>query len=111
MADFIPQFEVEDRVGSLATVIGTVGTSTISVPTPTGYNIQEFIVINPDSNDYDRYIEVSLDGGTTFTGKIYPHGHYSQEIKGNQNSIHLKASHASTGFIVIFEKERANESI
>jgi hypothetical protein len=105
MSDSLPQWEIEDRQGSLEVYSSTVGTSWTAVPSVASTLIQEFAVINPDSNLFTSSIDVSIDGGTTTLFTIYPNGFVSHEIKGDLTQIWIKASAVSTSYKVILEKE------
>lgn len=105
MADDIPQFETEERVGTTDPYTGNVGTSWTAIPSVAGTEIQSFTVVNDVDNDITDWIEISLDAGTTVMDRIYPSGSLSHLIKGAKTQIHIRAAAASVGYKVILNRE------
>lgn len=61
-----PEFEQKDVLGKTRQYVGSVGTVNVSVPaSPVGV-ISEFLIRNPDSNNINTKLLLSLDGGTSF---------------------------------------------
>lgn len=80
---------------------GTVGTSTIKVPTVAGNAIFEMTVTNIEDTDATKDLLFSLDGGSTFA-TIKNDGVIELDNLGGLTQIDLKGAVASVGFEIIF---------
>jgi hypothetical protein len=106
MVDQAPEFESADKKGSTDVYDGVVGTGWTAIPTTPGNKIQEFSVMNPFENTITKYLEISLDGGTTIYDRIYPSGHVSDLIKSDSKTqIHIRGQSSSVAYKVILDRE------
>jgi hypothetical protein len=107
MADQLPEFEISDKKGTTVVYTGSVGTSFTAVPAaPTGNDIQSFSVEADSENDITNTLSVSIDGGTTVLGILYPSGYLYQLVKGvTQTQIHIKGAAASCAYRIMINYE------
>jgi hypothetical protein len=105
MADQVANFEISDRQGTLEVYTGAVGIAWTAVPPSATQFLQEILVVNPDTNDFDEELSVSFDGGTTTAATFYPNGSFAHEIKGSLKQIWIKGSTASVNYSITIEKE------
>lgn len=104
MGDRLPEFESADKKGTIDPYVGTVGTSWTAIPTTPGGEIQEFHIECPEQT-YTNELEFSLDGGTTSSGKLYPHGSAQGLLKGGITQIYLKGNVAGVSYKVTLSEE------
>lgn len=104
MSNEQPQFEQQDLAGSTAHFNGTVGTSTIAVPTSPGNVISEVIVSCPSQTPFSKRLKVSFDGGTTFH-TLKPNDDLIWGIKGEVKQIHLQGNVSSVEYEIVMNRE------
>jgi hypothetical protein len=105
LTDRAPEFEYADKKGTTDEYVGTVGTGGTSVPSSPGADIQEFMVMCDPDQLHSNYLEISIDGGTTYLAKIFAGGHYGQIVKGTLTQIFIKGSVSSVSYQVILNRE------
>lgn len=103
MVDVQEGFEQVDVVGSSSHYNGTVGTSSINIPTVSNKVISEFSIANVDA-DKSSILSVSLDGGSTFK-TIGFNGSWVWSPKGKLRQIKIKGDAASRAYEIVMNFE------
>lgn len=67
MADFAPQWEIEDVQGKTVHYGGTVGVTSALIPAVAVGKISCVFIRNPTRNTPTKKLDVAVDGGTTYT--------------------------------------------
>ena len=97
MTDSAPQFEVKDDSGGINQYSGFVGTSPINIPSVSGVQMTDAMVIHPPSvsgfeNDLKLY--VSFNNGSNWI-TLACGGHVSAHCPGDFQQLQIKGSSAS----------------
>lgn len=105
MTDSAPQFEVTDTKGSTGHYNGSVGTTTVAIPTVADKVISSCWIENDiDNTPTTKKLSFSFDGGTTFTElKLGESMIWSP--KGDKKQIHVKGNVAGVSYKVIINYE------
>jgi len=97
MVDVHEQFEQIDVEGSSVIYTGTVGTSSVPIPSSPTNLISEFLVIA-----YDKKLYISFDDSTFL--EIEKNGFFAWTPK-NTRQIYIKGSAASTSYAIVMNLE------
>lgn len=104
MSNRQPQFEYSDNAGTTTQVSGTVGTTPISIPSPAGNAISQFVIVckidQPRSNRLLVYADQGSDPIT-----LRPGGSYSLDLKGSPTQIDIQGNVAGVEYEAVFNRE------
>jgi hypothetical protein len=103
-ADVSPGFEIQDLAGSTVNYAGTVGTSSINLPTSADKNISEVLFRCPYQTPMTIRCQVSFDGTTYFD--LLPGEFMAWSIKGFKKQIKIKANQAGVSYQTIINYEQ-----
>ena len=101
--DIGPGFEMQDLEGSTINYSGTVGTSSINLPTSADKNISEVMFKCPYQTPLTIRCQISYDGTTYFD--LMPGEFVGWSVKGFKKQIKIKANHAGVTYQTVINFE------
>ncbi len=102
-ADKNPGFETQDLDGNTVNYSGTVGTSSINLPTTAGNIISEVFFRCPHQTPTTIRCSISYDGTTYLT--LNPGEAVGWSVKGNKTQVKVKANQSNVSYEAVINYE------
>lgn len=104
MSDSLPQFEVEDDLGTTEQYVGSVDTTNFQIPQIPTTAISEVLVRCPVQTPSSKRLLYSFNGGTTFD-QLAPGEAIVWNLRGEPTSIIIKGNTTNVLYSVILNKQ------
>lgn len=104
MSHNLPQFEIEDDLGSTEQYTGSVGTTNLLIPSVPTTTISEVLVRCPVQTPSSKRLLYSFNGGTTFD-QLAPGEAIVWNLRGEPTSIIIKGNTTNVLYSVILNKQ------